>query len=476
MRRFPFFVGLIVSGLISLLGCQHSSDREMNLSVHTEGVAYEIFVQAFADGNGDNIGDFIGLTRKLDYIQDLGVDMLWLMPIHPSPSYHKYDVTDYKAVHPDYGSMEDFETFLEEAHRRNIKVILDMVFNHSSDQHPWFQLALEGPENVYRDYYVWSDEAEVMAKDPEWHWLDVKEAWQGEGAYDREKYYGFFWKAMPDLNLYHPPLRQEIMEIGKFWLDKGVDGFRLDAVKFLNREENVADNVAFLKEFTDSMKTVNEEVYIVGEVWDSASAIAPYLGGIPSAFNFDLATAMVTAAKTGKDSLKIVETWQRIQEQYQAHSQDYYDATFLTNHDMDRIGSEVKGNTNRMKVAASLLLTLPGTPFIYYGEELGMLGKKPDEQIREPFLWTAEAEDPDYAKWEEVQYNSPDQLVPLSQQTKEDSSLYHHYKKLIKLRKDHKALLEGTLLPYSKEVQPQLIAFYRTIEAEKLLVIHNLSG
>ncbi|MEM7511469.1 MAG: alpha-amylase family glycosyl hydrolase, partial [Bacteroidota bacterium] len=234
--------------------------------------------------------------------------------------------------------------------------------------------------------------------------------------------------------------------------------------------------VAFLKEFTDSMRTVKEDVYIVGEVWDSASAIAPYLGGIPSAFNFDLATAMVTAAKTGKDSLKIVQTWQRIQQQYQEYSQDYYDAIFLTNHDMDRIGSEVKGNENRLKVAANLLLTLPGTPFIYYGEELGMLGKKPDEQIREPFLWTAEAEDPDYAKWEEVQYNSPAQLAALSQQAIDDSSLYQHYKKLIKLRKDHKALLEGTLLPYSVEVPPQLVAFYRSAETEKLLVIHNLSG
>ncbi|MEM8899179.1 MAG: alpha-amylase family glycosyl hydrolase, partial [Bacteroidota bacterium] len=363
MRRYPFFVGLTVSYLISLLGCQHSSDREMNPSVNTEGIAYEIFVQAFADGNGDDIGDFIGLTAKLDYLAELGVDMLWLMPIHPSPSYHKYDVTDYKAVHPDYGSMEDFEAFLEEAHKRNIKVILDMVFNHSSDQHPWFQQALEGPENVYREYYVWSDDAEVMAKDPKWHWLEVKEAWQGEGAYDKEKYYGFFWKAMPDLNLYYPPLRKEIMEIGRFWLDKGVDGFRLDAVKFLNREENVADNIAFLKEFADNMRTVREDVYIVGEVWDSASAIAPYLGGIPSVFNFDLATAMVTAAKTGKNSLKIVQTWQRIQQQYQEYSQDYFDAIFLTNHDMDRIGSEVKGNTNRLKVAANLMLTLPGPPF-----------------------------------------------------------------------------------------------------------------
>ncbi|MDX1629785.1 MAG: alpha-amylase family glycosyl hydrolase, partial [Fulvivirga sp.] len=196
----------------------HKYDRPDN--PHQNEIAYEIFVQSFADTDGDSIGDINGMTKKLDYLQQLGVSMVWLMPIMPSPSYHKYDVTNYKAIHPDYGTMDEFKSFVSKAHATGIRVIIDLIINHTSSQHPWFIKAIKNPESKYRDYYVWADKDSIatqIAKKEvtldsdnltQWHAVD--------GDTTSKHYYGFFWGGMPDLNFDHPAVRKEIYEIGRF--------------------------------------------------------------------------------------------------------------------------------------------------------------------------------------------------------------------------------------------------------------------
>ena len=195
---------------------------------------YSVFVQSFYDSNKDGIGDIEGLTKKLDYLKDLGIEAIWLLPVHPSPTYHKYDIMDYYDIHPDYGSMNDFKTLVEEAHERNIRIIIDLVVNHTSDQHKWFKEALKGNEK-YIDYYVWSNDKELINKEPN-HWHKPIKA--KSKKIRNKKYYGFFWHEMPDLNYDNPKVREEIKAIGKYWLqDIGIDGFRLDAIRFTYPEE-----------------------------------------------------------------------------------------------------------------------------------------------------------------------------------------------------------------------------------------------
>jgi alpha-amylase len=199
MLRIPFLI-LIFSVLLNSYGQKNGGTTVNSESIPIgERVFYEIFVHAFYDSNGDGIGDLSGVTEKLDYLEELGITGLWLLPVHPSPSYHKYDVTDYYAIHPDYGSMEDMRTLLAEAHKRNMLVLIDMVINHTSSEHPFFLEARKGKDNPYRDYYVWSRDTLLQKKDPH-HWHKIPG--------DREKYYGFFWHGMPDLNFDKPEVRE----------------------------------------------------------------------------------------------------------------------------------------------------------------------------------------------------------------------------------------------------------------------------
>ncbi|RMG28515.1 MAG: DUF3459 domain-containing protein [Bacteroidetes bacterium] len=438
------------------------------------GITYEIFVQAFADSNEDGIGDLPGLRARLDYLQELGVEALWLMPIHPSPSYHKYDVLDYYGIHPDYGSMQDFREMLQAAHSRGMKVIIDLVLNHTSDQHPWFQQARQGPDNPYRDYYVWSDNDEKMKKDPPWHWHSLKD--EAGNPLPGEKYYGFFWHGMPDLNMDCEPLRQELVNIGTFWLKEvGVDGFRLDAAKFIYGERYPQKNHAWWTYFRQEMQKVKPDVYLVGEVWDGPEVIAPYLQGLHACFNFHLSELIRKTVKKGKNEFGLLWEYQRIDSLYKSVTPYAQDATFLTNHDQNRIGSELKGSINRLKMAAAILLTLPGSPYLYYGEELGMQGRKPDEYIREPFLWTRKQHHAPQSRWIEPRYSTPQAVHPLDEQQQDSHSLYHHYRKLIQLRKQSPVLQHGTLQPALCNMKG-VLAFYRIYKGQKWLIIHNLKG
>lgn len=429
-------------------------------------VFYEIFVRAFYDSNGDGIGDINGMTSKLDYLQELGIEGIWLMPIHPSPSYHGYDVTDYYDIHPEYGTMADFKTFIAEAHERNIKVIIDLVVNHSSIEHPFFLDAISSQESPYRDWYIWADENSNLRERGEWG----QKFRHGEAP---NNYFSVFWGGMPDFNFYNQEVRQEVLKFGEFWLEEvGVDGFRLDAAKHIFPKDK-EQNLVWWNEFRAAMEKVNPEVFLVGEVWDLPQIAGPYLeDGLHSTFNFDLAEDILKAARSERGG-SVVTKLIRSLSTFERYSSDFVDSTFITNHDINRVMSELRGNDQQAKMAASLLLTLPGSPFIYYGEEIGMQGAKPDEHIREPMLWYQDGKG-GQTTWVKPKYDTDSDAPSVETELNDPNSLLHHYKTMIYLRRSQSTLLFGTITESPIKEQGSL-AFKRIHNEEELHIIHNLT-
>jgi len=434
-------------------------------------VFYSVFLQSFYDSNGDGIGDINGLRQKLDYLKELGIGGIWLLPIHPSPTYHKYDVADYYGIHTDYGTMDDFKQLVKEVHEKDMKIIIDLVVNHTSDQHEWFQKALKGDEK-YMDYYVWTDDKKIITKE-ENHWHEPKSEVSNE--LKGKKYYGFFWHEMPDLNYDNPNVREEIKNIGKFWLSEiGIDGFRLDAIRFIYPENEMGKNHAWWREFRTAMDEVNPDFFMVAEIWGEDTIIAPFLKhGVHAGFNFDVSFKIIASIKDGHDK-GIIEKLIEARKLYNKTDADFHDAVFLTNHDQNRILTEFKGNADLAKVAAAILLSLPGTPFIYYGEEIGMLGMKPDEYIREPFLWNLPGKDPGQTSWIEPKYTKPETVPPLELQRKIRRGMFQHYQELIMLRNNSDALTLGDIKFVDLE-NDAIVAYERFFKNERILVLHNIS-
>lgn len=449
-------------------------------------VFYEIFVRSFYDSDGDGIGDLQGVIQKLDYLNDgnpktkddLGVTGIWLMPIHPSPSYHGYDVTDYRAIHPDYGTMEDFRTLMEEADKRGIKVIMDLVVNHTSSEHPWFKESASGKQAEKRDWYIWAEDqgkelggTSAAGSGNPWH--------EKNGVH----YMGTFWGGMPDLNFDNKQVREEMKAAGKFWLEQGVDGFRIDAAKHIyedlasdKSEETAKKNVAWWQEFRTAMGEVNPDAYIVGEVWDNAaSAIAPYLdNAFDSGFNFGLGENMISAVRSGRDN-NLAFTLERTYGLFSKVSGGKFeDAVFLTNHDQNRVMTQLAGNVDQAKIVAAILLTMPGNPFIYYGEEIGMQGAKPDEHIREPMIWSNTGSNKGQTTWEPLKHNTGDRIQGVEQQLEDTDSLLSRYRTLIAWRNEMPALRDGTIESY-KSGSEQVMAYVRRTNDAQALVVHNLS-
>ncbi|MEM7552471.1 MAG: alpha-amylase family glycosyl hydrolase [Bacteroidota bacterium] len=494
---------LILSSIFLFSSCsdgkKETSNDELVEKTMTEtvkwplGVKYEIFVQSFCDSNGDGIGDIPGMTSKLDYIKSLGVNGVWLMPINPSPSYHKYDVTDYKAIHPDYGTLDDFKIFVKEAHQRGIRVIMDLVINHSSSQHPWFLEASSSTDNPFRDYYVWAkrdDILEDIAKKEVTMDSDNITQWhENDRDNSEELYYGFFYGGMPDLNYDNPKVRKEIFDIGKFWLGEvGVDGFRLDAAKHIYPDDRAEDNHAWWEEFRSEMQKANPDVYLLGEVWDDAQVVAPFLNGLPSLFNFDLAFSILNSVKEGKsmsveidgpswkqkEGLSLEEGFIEINKTYKEINPNFEDAIFLSNHDQNRVMSFLEGNQEKAKVAAAILFTLPGIPYIYYGEELGMQGSKPDEHIREPFIWDNLNKE-GRANWIKPIHAKDSILKGVEQQLKDPQSMLTYYRDWIELRNSSDVLSYGRIEKLKTD-QNEIVAFKRIKNETAFYIFHNLSN
>ncbi|ADB36411.1 alpha-amylase family glycosyl hydrolase [Spirosoma linguale] len=448
------------------------------------GVHYEIFVRSFADSNGDGIGDLNGITGKLDYLKDLGVSAIWLMPISPSPTYHKYDVTDYYGIEPEYGTLDDFKRLITEAHKRGIAVIIDLVLHHTSIRHPWFQEAAKGPDNPYWNYYKWLRPDEIKRRRLATRDITAdsgeKNPWHSvAGATYPEKYYGMFWSGMPDLNFDYRPLREEVFAIARYWLNEiGVDGFRLDAARHLYREAEEPKNHEFWQEFGRVVEAAKPGAYTVGEVWTRPEHIAPYFRGLKANFNFDLQLMIAEIVGQENDTEDLVEYLTYVHNTFATVNPEFIDALLLSNHDQNRIGSLLKGNLTHLKVAANLLLTLPGLPYLYYGEEIGMLGMKPDETIREPFLWDVRANDTQRTRWRRGKYSTSQTVRPLAQQQSDPDSLFNHYKRLIHYRNSHPVLNDNLSRLVTTGIrQKGIIAFSRQRPSGGpcVLIIHNLT-
>ncbi|MGO1098923.1 alpha-amylase family glycosyl hydrolase [Priestia megaterium] len=442
------------------------------------GVFYEVYVNSFYDANKDGHGDLKGLTQKLDYLNDgnshtkndLQVNGIWMMPVNPSPSYHKYDVTDYYNIDPQYGNLQDFRKLMKEADKRDVKVIMDLVVNHTSSEHPWFQAALKDKNSKYRDYYIWADKNTDLNEKGSWG----QQVWHK--APNGEYFYGTFWEGMPDLNYDNPEVRKEMINVGKFWLKQGVDGFRLDAALHIFKgqtPEGAKKNILWWNEFRDAMKKENPNVYLTGEVWDQPEVVAPYYQSLDSLFNFDLAGKIVSSVKAGNDQ-GIATAAAATDELFKSYNPNKIDGIFLTNHDQNRVMSELSGDVNKAKSAASILLTLPGNPYIYYGEEIGMTGEKPDELIREPFRWY-EGNGIGQTSWETPVYNKGGNGVSVEAQTKQKDSLLNHYREMIRVRQQHEELVKGTLQSISVDSK-EVVAYSRTYKGKSISVYHNISN
>ena len=437
-------------------------------------VFYEIFVRSFKDSDGDGIGDLQGLIQQLDYLNDdddrtkpdLAITGLWLMPVTEAASYHGYDTLDYRQIEQDYGSLDDFRQLIDAAHQRGIAVLIDLVINHSSDQHPWFVASAQGnPE--YDDWYVWADQ------DPGYRGPDGQVVWHERGG---RYYYGVFWGGMPDLNYANPAVSEEMIDVARFWLDEvGADGFRIDAVKHLiedgREQENTPATLDWIETYQDALHEFAPDSLLVGEVWSTSYASADYVGnGIDLVFEFDLATGMLHAARQrNADGVRSLQN----------RALDLYPpgqyATFLTNHDQTRVMTELRENVDAARVAASALLTGPGVPFIYYGEEIGMTGtKRPgDYLIRTPMQWDATPATAGFTTgepWHLVNVDLAEVNVALQQD--DPDSLLSHYRTLIQLRNEHAALQRGAYIPIDTGSR-RVYAFLRQNADETLLVLIN---
>lgn len=401
------------------------------------------------------------------------------MPVNPSPSYHGYDVTDYRSINPDYGTLEDMQTLIKEAHKRGIKVIMDLVVNHTSKAHPWFVDSARNPGSPYRSWYIWAEDqnrpvngTSAAGSGSPWHAL--------RGSH----YMGTFWEGMPDLNFDNPEVRREMKSIGTYWLEQGVDGFRLDAAKHIYEDllsdkstATTAKNVAWWQEFRTAMNGVNPQAYIVGEVWENSTvSVGAYLDqAFNSGFNFGLAETLVHSAQTEKDS-GAAFTLERTYKLYsQISGGAFTDAIFLTNHDQNRVMSQLENQPDHAAMAAAMLLTLPGNPFIYYGEEIGLLGVKPDEGIREPMKWTPDGLDTGQTSWEPGSNNAANPGADVESQQKRRDSLLVRYRELIQLREEVPALRDGDIRDYPSG-NGGIMAYERITAGQQVLVIHNLTG
>ena len=442
-------------------------------------VFYEIFIRSFQDSDGDGIGDIQGIIDRLDYLNDgdpsshddLGITGIWLMPPFEAHSYHGYDVTDYYAVDADYGSNDDMRRLIAEARSRGIAVIIDMVINHTSSRHPWFLSSRLG-EDEYADWYIWADE------DPGYSGPWGAPAWHQSGG---RFYYGLFWDGMPDLNFRSAAVTQAIYDIATFWLtDIGVDGFRLDAIKHIievdERQENTPESRAWLAGYEAHLESVKPHSLTVGEIFNGPSFIVSrYIeaGAIDLAFDFNLADKMISAAQRGSN-----------RDLARAHRYALRDyplnqfAAFLTNHDQNRLANQLSFDNGKNKVAASLLLTGPGLPFLYYGEEIAMAGTKPDERLRTPMQWDGSR----FAGftlgdsvWAPLQSAENVAAANVAAQTADPDSLLSHYRSLIHLRNSHPALHSGGFTAVESSSRA-IYAYIRHSAEQTLLIVINLSG
>ena len=437
-------------------------------------VFYEIFTGAFSDSNSDGLGDLQGIINRLDYLNDgnpnsgksLGIGGIWLTPIFESPSYHKYDVANYYKIDPEFGNMEDLKTLIKECHNRDIKLIIDLVINHTSTENEWFinfknAHINNDTESIYYDFYSYVSAEEVNVS-----------ATYNSIAGTNIKYECNFSPVMPELNFDNELVREKIIEIAKYYLEMGIDGFRLDAAKYVYFGDDEKSS-EFWSWFVSELKNVKEEVYLVGEVWDSDTVIDKYVDAGLNCFNFQMAQYEGYIASTTRSN-SVTRYVNYIDYFYTKHPNATFHP-FIANHDTDRAAGYLKLDNGTAYMAANLYILTPGSPFLYYGEEIGMTGSREpsahtDANRRLAMLWG----DGDTVKDPEgTTYDSSEQLngTVLSQLI-DSNSLYNHYKKLIMIRNANPEIARGEFTPL-KSSNDKIGGFISTYNNSSVCVIHN---
>ncbi len=504
----------------------------MSLPWHQTGIIYQIYPRSFADSNGDGIGDLNGITSRLDYLADLGVDAIWLSPIYPSPDVDfGYDITDYCDIDPRFGTLADFDRLLNEAHARGIRVVLDLVLNHTSDQHPWFIESRSSRDNPKRDWYLWASPGADGRPPNNWQSIFGGPGWELDPT-TGQSYFHMFYKEQPDVNWHNPAVRQAMLDVFRFWLDRGVDGFRLDVFSAYFKHPQFASNppalgiplysfstqqhindcerpemiplIQEIRALLDSYSTPGRERYAVGEPFRSAAdSAARYCGPglLHAVFNFEL----LESPWSSRRWMSAIQRWEHL-------LGDTWPNYVLNNHDVVRSGTRyhsLPGNTRfpgfywgrreddaRLKVAAALLLTLRGTPFLYYGEEIGMrdipvrsrdevldpIGRrfwpfiKGRDGCRSPMQWCAAPNagftQPGVRPWLPLHEDASRRTVEAQQA--DPRSLLNFYRQLIALRRASPALIEGMFQPVTFGTR-FIMAYLRQTKDQVLLVVLNLS-
>ncbi len=531
MKRFSLSA-LALSVLLA--GCQpQTSQPQTNTTVEEapalsvaqaatpwwqDAVFYQIWPRSFYDTNADGHGDFNGMTAKLPYLQELGVTALWLTPMFEAPSYHGYDFTEFYQVESDYGSMAEFEAFIKAAEAKGMKVILDLVINHISSEHDWFKRSAAG-EAPYKDYFIWRDDMPEAGSgwghawsdndkpDAVWHYNETRKAY----------YYAAFGASQPDVNLRHPDVVAEMKKMAKFWLDKGVAGFRLDAVRFAMEDgpqgqADTEETIAYWQDFNQYVKSVNPQAYLVGEAWVDIPIAARYFGegkGLDQGFDFEVGYNILGLLKPDasgeaqfgtmqSNANKVADAavlQQNVRQRADSVAPLSFFAPFLTNHDQERIAYQLAEHDAKAKLAAAMLFSSPGTPYIYYGEEIGLTqgGTGHDVYKRAPMLWdnspqagfsqsaTSWVEQLElfganfpnwYPDFLSAQLNAADRSVA-AQQAQPDS-IWQLYKLLIAQKKQRPEL--GTAGSYSvTQLENGVVQITRALNGSKTLFVLNLS-
>lgn len=504
-----------------------------------EAVAYQVYPRSFMDSNGDGIGDLQGMISKLDYIRDLGIDVIWMSPMYKSPNDDNgYDISDYQDIMDEFGTMADFDQLLEEVHKRDMKLIIDLVINHTSDEHPWFIESRSSKDNPKRDWYIWRDGKD--GKEPNnWESIFSGSAWQ----YDEqtEQYYmHIFSKKQPDLNWRNPDVRQALYDMVNWWLDKGIDGFRVDAISHINKEDGLADmpnpdglkyvpsfdkhmNVPGIHKYLQELKEETFSKYDIMTVGEANGVkvenqedlyewISEEKGKFNMVFQFEHLDLWNTEGQTNLDIIGLKEAltkWQK------ALENKGWNALFIENHDQPRRvstwGNDQEYWYESATALAAMYFLMQGTPFIYQGQEIGMTNVKfdsieeyndvadknmyrikreegvPHEEImkeiwlasrdnsRTPMQWS---DDPQAGfttgtPWLGVNPNY--KTINVEKQLQDEHSILHFYKKMIKLKKEHELFTYGTYDLLLSD-HPQIYAYTRTLEEEKVVILANLTG
>ncbi len=480
-RIFVLFLAFVL-GTASLTSCGNSGWRSKEVTVVDDNYRtwYEIFVYSFCDSDGDQVGDLQGVISKLDYIEDLGFNGIWLMPIMPSPSYHKYDVKDYLEIEPEYGTMADFEELAAECDKRGIKLIIDLVLNHTSSEHPWFVAACDYLESLeegkepsasecpYYEYYNF-----VKGNPGSDNWYQV-------GSTDYY-YEGIFWSGMPDVNFASQALRKEFEGIVDFWLEKGAGGFRLDAVKEFYSGAT-GQNVEVLTWLNDYVKSVKPDAYMVGEAWEGLGTYAQYYAsGIDSFFNFEFAgpTGVVTKTLTFSGENNSAQAYAkalcRVQNAIREYREDAIDAPFFVNHDMARAAGYMQYDERKVKMAAPLNILMSGSAFVYYGEEIGMTGSGKDENKRAPMYWSADAQAKGMTRGPLDMEPQENQFACAEDQMKSDDSIYSFYRDTILLRNQNPEIARGIVARLEEITDQDVAAISKTYNGETIYLLYNIS-